>query len=55
MKKKLLTLLAVMLLVSGCAIAKPKQQNIDVLPLFHLNQTKLTDCGLELSNLLGMI
>lgn len=34
MKKKLLTLLAVMLLVSGCAMAKPKQQTLDVLPLF---------------------
>ena len=34
MKKKLLTLFAVMLLVSGCAFAKPKQQNLDVLPLF---------------------
>ncbi len=34
MKKKLLTLLAVMLLVSGCALAKPKQNTLDVLPLF---------------------
>ena len=34
MKKKILTLLAVTLIVSGCAMAKPKQQTLDVLPLF---------------------